>query len=293
MNNNEKHTSLPKMNVFRRFIAFSVALILVVISLSIRNSFVLHNATAVNSVDSLSGQRIGCCVGWETDYILTGRDDITLMRYDDNATAFVALSYNQIDAVGVDESTFAAINAVTSGLEVLPENLGRIGNTFLTSLEHQELCDEFDEWLEDFRSRPEYDDFVSRAMLEDATTYEIKDIPENENGKVLKVGYIPDGYPLAYLDSTTEKPQGAAIESIRQFAYDRGYTVEFEAVSSDSAGIMIIQNMIDLCVCGMTDVYRADYEGILLMTQSYLDNDVLLVKIADGQEFELKGVIEY
>ena len=64
----------------RLLIVFASIIILLIICIAINYKH-FRTAANVDAVDNLSGQRIGTVVGWETDILLTGRDDLTLVRY--------------------------------------------------------------------------------------------------------------------------------------------------------------------------------------------------------------------
>ena len=59
----------------------------------------IRGSQVVTQTDALSGQRISVMSGWESDYFLSDRDDITLKRYDTTADLFMALNYSQVDAL--------------------------------------------------------------------------------------------------------------------------------------------------------------------------------------------------
>ncbi len=76
----------------------------------------IRNAQPITDVHNLSGQRVGVALAWGPDYLLSEREDITLMRYNNVAGAVTALCYNQIDAIAVEMPIAVDILTCISGL---------------------------------------------------------------------------------------------------------------------------------------------------------------------------------
>jgi len=280
-------------STFFRFFSFLLVLICLVVILSVTQYLNLQSARMISSVDSLSGQRVGCCSGWETDLLLTGRDDLTLLRYNTNADAIMALGYGQIDAFGADEATTNSILLISDGLEALPDPLTRIGCTQYTSLSNETVLNEFNEFAAAFVDSDDYEDFHNRAVMADGNPYVLPDIPTVTDGKILRVGYIPLYYPQCFWDTVNGLPSGYSIEIVKLFALQYGYTVEFVETSEESFYIGLLNGTLDIVACGATDVYREAVEtsGVAHMTEAYLYADVLLLRLKEGAKLVLKGDI--
>lgn len=291
--NNKKTASLPKLNARVRLIIVAVLFAVIIAATGLTEINNLKSARDVNSVDALSGQRIGSCSGWESDYLLTPRKDLTLLRYEDNATAIMALGYNQVDAVGLDTVTMRHIMGITSGLEVLGEPIADIGYVFCLPKKNESLLKEIDDYILEFRQKDFYPNFVSRSTFEFDSEFPPEYIEDNTGGtRTIKVGYIPENYPESYIDSTTGRIEGYGVEFFRHFALDKNVNIEWVPTSATSAYIELDTGKIDVAVMCMTDVYRkeADLSGIL-MTQPYFSGHVYLVKVKDGETMKLNGEI--
>jgi len=275
-----------------RVLYFAGILLLLIFALSLYNYYSLRGSKEIAAVDSLSGQRIACCVGWESDYLLTPRKDLTLLRYDTNADCLLALSFGQVDAVAMDELTLITVMDKSSGLTVLPDPIATVGCTFLASYGAEDKLAEFNAYAEEFVKSDEYPAFHDKLFSGD---YQMADIPEFTDGKVLNVGYFPESYPEAYIDFNTDKPAGYGIEMIKRFAYDNGYNVNWIETSDTAAIMQLTMNQIDFAVCYTSDVYREEYEtgGEVHMTASYLNTDIFLTKITEGEQLVITGEIEY
>lgn len=293
MKRNDKAARLPRMTSLARTLAGLGVIALLLLLLIVYYRRYMRSAQAVESIDALSGQRIGCCAGWETDYLLSDRDDITLLRYDDNTNAMTALAFGQVDAVGIDEANLQVWLQATEGLEILPDPIARIGMTAYYSFgaEGKGLVAEFNDFTAAFQNDPDYADFLDRAFLRDGEEYHNVDVPETEGGETVEVGYIPEYYAECYTDAKTRQACGFGIELMKRFAYEHGYSVRFREVSSDNAYVELMEDRLDFVLCQATDVYRAETEasGICGMSQPYLYCNVYILKIRDGEKLSLKG----
>ena len=79
----------------------------------------IKNARPITDVHKPDGQRVGVGLAWGPDYLLTGRDDLTLMCYNNVAGAVTALCYNQVDAIAVERPI--AVNILENKKELLLE----------------------------------------------------------------------------------------------------------------------------------------------------------------------------
>lgn len=282
---------IEAFSLHRRAVSMGAVLLAVIFALSVYNYYSLRESTDIETVDSLSGQRIACCVGWESDYLLSPRKDITLLRYDTNADCILGLSVGHADAVAIDEITLSTILAKVDGVEVLPDPITSVGCTFYTSYKAEKQLAEFNEFAKKFLQSEEYGAYHDRLLNED---YQMADIPAIQDGEKLVVGYVPDSYPESYLDFTTGKPAGYGIEMMQRFAYEYGYTVEWVETTDTAAMIQLSLNQIDFAACYISDVYREDTErgGDAHMTEAYLFVEVYLMKIKDGETLKITGEID-
>jgi len=275
----------------RALIMVGVLLVLIA-GLSVYNYYNLRNSMDIETVDTLSGQRIACCAGWESDYLLTPRSDVTLLRYDTNADCILGLSYGQVDAVALDELTMHTIFAKTEGLERLDDPITSVGATFYASYAAEDKLAQFNEFAAAFVQSGDYQPYHDALYTDD---YHMAEIPAITDGEPLVVGYVPDSYPESYIDFVTGEPTGYGIEMVQRFAYEYGYTIEWVETSETSALVELGLNRIDFAACYVSDISRDDTEnsGQAHMTAPYLFIDVYLMKIKDGAELTITGEIEY
>ena len=73
----------------------------------------------IDNVNDLEGRRVGVNLAWEADYLLTGREDMELYRYDSTADMLMALNYGKLDAIAVDDTSLRLVLSQVTGLEVV------------------------------------------------------------------------------------------------------------------------------------------------------------------------------
>jgi len=280
-----------------RTLVFFAVLLLLVGALMGYNRYTVRSAQDVAKIDTLSGQRIGTIIGWESDLLLSDRDDVTLMRYDTLSECILALSYHQIDAIGMDMGTFSASMRTVSGLEAVGEPLSTMGSTLLASLDAEDsgILDELNQFAHDFQCSEDYQDYLERLFFENGETeYVMREIPVVKNGKPLNVCYYPEYYPACYMNTVTGEPEGASVEFVERFAYAYGYTINFTAESETGVFVGLGNGTYDLAVSSTTDAYRDAVEasGYALMSEPYSYCDVRMIHVKDGQKVTLSGFIE-
>jgi len=285
-------TKIPFFCMHKRVIVMAIVFTVLIGMLSIYNYYNLRSKTDVENVDDLSGQRIATCVGWESDYLLSPREDITLLRYESNVDCILALSYDQVDAVAMDEITLNTVMQKTTGLEKLPVPITSVGCTFYVSYNAETALEEFNEFAKAFYSDPYYQEYHDKLFDDE---YVMADVPELTEGKKLVVGYVPDSYPESYIDFNTGEPAGYGIEMMKRFAYAYGYKIEWVETSETGALIQLALNQIDFAACYVSDVYRADTElgGQAHMSEAYVNVDVYLIKVKEGEKLAITGEIDY
>ncbi len=77
----------------KRFIA--LCLVVVMLLCVLTGCGQIQNARPITDVHNLDGQRVGVALAWGPDYLLTERDDLTLVRY--NHVAFVSFPGLDVD----------------------------------------------------------------------------------------------------------------------------------------------------------------------------------------------------
>ena len=271
-------------NVLKRIIALIIAGIVFVVLISVVFLFNdVRNARTIENGDKLTGQRIGVISGWESDYYLSNRKDITLKRYDTMADLFMSLNYKQVDAIAIDSVTYAMAKRSIAGIKELDDPLVTTNYCVYVKKHDTELLNKVNDFFEYFKNSDEYDEFVEHY-------YDMDWINNGEltkqtgTGDTLRVGYIIDYYPFEYVEADGEI-RGNEVELIIQLANYYNMKLEFVPATSESFAMAIKNNMVDVIIASINDMYRSETEqetSSVDTTDGYIESKIHCV-VADGK----------
>ena len=253
----------------------------------------IRNAQPITNVHKLEGQRVGVALAWGPDYLLTGRDDLMLVRFNSVAGAVTALCYNQVDAIAVEMPIAIDILACIDGLRCIEEPIARDHMAMLVDPEQSSLLAELNAFIDEFITTEEYADLAAR--VQDPEGYEFQPVPLVGGDKVLHVGTVADGYPFTYFNPETDSPEGTDIEFLCHFANAYGYDLVLYADTWESMEMGVQYGTYDIGCGGVSELYREDieYSGSALMTKSFLPVDIVFIQVADWDALKVKIPIEY
>ena len=253
----------------------------------------IRNSRPITDVHNLNGQRVGVALAWGPDYLLTGRDDLTLMRYNNVAGAVTALCYNQVDAIAVEQPLALDILASIDGLRCIEEPIIEDHMAILVDPSQPELLAELNAFIAHFTTTDTYADLVSR--IRDPEGYEFQPVPLTGGDRVLHVGTVADGYPFTYPNPETDFFEGTDIEILCHFANAYGYDLEFYSDTWESMEMGVQYGSYDIGCGGISELYREDIErsGSALMTVSFLPVNIVFIEVEDWDALSVKSPIEY
>ena len=237
----------------------------------------LQGYRPVTDIHALDGRRIGVGLACGPDYILSRRDDLTVMRYNLVSGAITALRYRQVDAVAVEKPTAIDIANSVSGLQYIEEPIAWDSIGFILGIEHEELKEEINAFIAEFIKTPEYEDMVARSN--DPNGYTFKQVPLKGGDRVLQIGAVSDAYPFSYPNFTTGSYEGTDVEFLCHFANAYGYDLVFHDGTWDSMELGVQYGQYDIGCGGVSESYRPDIElsGGVLMTDTFLPVEIVLV----------------
>lgn len=251
----------------------------------------IQNARPITDVHHLDGQRVGVALAWGPDYLLTGREDLTLMRYNNVAGAVTALCYNQVDAIAVEQPLAVDILASIDGLRCIEEPIAVDRMAVLVDPAQPDLLEELNAFIEEFITTEEYADLIARSQ--DPEGYDFRPVPLQGGERVLHVGTVGEGYPFTY--PTGDSIEGTDVEILCHFANAYGYDLVFHGGTWESMELGVQYGSYDLGCGGISELYRADIErsGSALMSMSFLPVNIVFVEVADREALKIKIPIEY
>ena len=276
----------------KRIVALRIVTIVLLCSL-LSSCGQIRSARPITDVHKLDGQRVGVGLAWGPDYLLSDRDDLTLMRYNNVAGAVTALCYNQVDAIAVEHPLAVDILASIDGLRCIEEPIAEDHMAILVDPNQPELLAELNAFIDEFITTEEYADLVAR--IQDPEGYEFQPVPLIGGERVLRVGAVLDGYPFTYPNSETDSFEGTDVEVLCHFANARGYDLVFYGDTWESMETGVQYGSYDLGCGGISELYRDDIErsGSALMTKSFLPVNIVFIEVEDRNALKVRIPIEY
>ncbi len=251
-----------------------------------------QNYRPIENINNLDGRRVGVGIGYSSDYLLTNRDDMKLMRYNSSADMITALCYRRLDAVAVEKASANQIISSVSGLRIVDPPIQKIGFVTYIANSRPDLYEAFNKFANEFKKTEDYADLIKRvnAMGE----YQEKYVEPIGKGETISVVVTSDAYPYTYLDFETGEIKGSDIEYITHFANKCGYNVELHSTDYTSMELCVIYEKYDMGITGICDVWREDVEtgNRALVSDIYMDTDVVFVEVEDFDKLEILQAIE-
>jgi len=269
-------------DVFKKIVVLFVSLLLIIMTISVAYfSNLFKHSRTIGDVDHLSGQRIGVITAYEGDYLLSDREDITLLRYDTQPEVLIALCYKQVDAVALTREMAEYVVNVCSGFMI---NEKPIAKNNLASLykEDSKYMAEFEEFLNEYKKSGAYDLFLE--SIENDAYYDGSSITdETGTGEVIKIGYVLDFLPVVFEDAINHCPNGFEVEIMRQFANYKNYQIEWIKETETSGLSDVYYGKIDILLSGYTEIYRkeCDNSEYVDLGPNYLESDIVLLEVED------------
>ena len=231
----------------------------------------------ITDVNDLEGRRVGVNLAWESDYLLTGRRDLELYRYDSLADMLMALNSGKLDAISIDDNSIKVVLSQIDGVEVLEPALGVSGYVAYFSPGEEALLEEFNAFVAQWHSSAEYEDYVCREDAFDGLTFPEAELPPEGTGRVIRAAYNLDGFPRTFLDTLTDEPSGFDIEVVKRWAAARDYRLELVGTSYDDMGQETLTGRYQLCVGYISSFYNDDARTSgILVSDSFAETPIHL-----------------
>lgn len=248
------------------------------------------NQTDIN-VNNLNGMRVGVNLAWEADYLLTGRKDVKLYRYDSVADMLIALKSRKLDAFALDHVTLSIITSQISGVEKIEPALGISGYDAYFNSDERELLDDFNAFLSDWKASEEYTEYIRSQDEFDGVNYQGIYYPEVKGGKSIVVAYVMEGFPRSFYNTVTGEPDGFDVQVIRRWAYERGYSIDFVGTAYEDMELGTITKRYQIGTGYNSTLYKDDAIAAgVLVSDSYGDVSVYLCHMT-GDSIDMEGYV--
>lgn len=227
----------------------------------------------ITDVNDLEGRKVGVNLAWESDYLLSDRDDMQLFRYDETSDMIMALSYNKVDAIAMDSMSWAMLEKRSQGVEHVEEPFGSVGVIMFFGTDDEELAEDFNSYLKEFKQTDAYRDLVERFDSFDGLTTNSPDIPLTGTGKVINVSLNYTYYPRVWVEPRSDVPTGYDLEILKHYANDRNYQLNFIDSEYLNAIIGLLMGSADVFVGYLSDTYAEEARdiGLYVSDAMYMD----------------------
>ena len=255
----------------RRLAAFALACVLALSLGGCGNSKPEWEYHPITDVNDLEGRRVAVNLAWEADYLLSGREDLTVVQYDTFADIILALGYDKVDAFAVDGLVWKVFQANSIGLNRVEPPCGSVGYAAYFSADREPLMEEFNRFLEGYRQTEAYADHMARLEDFDGLEYVGPEIPLTGTGETLRVATMLEEFPRAFLAAGEDEPSGFDLEALKLFANEGNYQLEFYFTVFDDIMEGLRAGTYDLAVGYLSDVYREDIIAAGVLVSDPLD----------------------
>lgn len=229
----------------------------------------------ITDVNDLGGRRVGVNLSWEADYVLTGRDDLVLYRYDTVADQVMALNYDKLDALAMDGLMWRVVSCLSSGLDRVEPAFGSTGYTLYFNADNEALQDEFNAFLAEYKQTEEYRDLLEREAGFDGVNYDGPDIPLTGTGRVLRVAIESEGFPRTFREPGEDTPTGFDLEPLKRFANERDYRLEFVMSNYEDGIFGLMSGIYDIQIGYLSDAYSEEVRAAGLYVSDTIDETPL------------------
>lgn len=220
----------------------------------------------VTDVSDLEGRRIGVGIACDTDYALTGRKDLRLVRYDELSGILLALQYDKVDVMALDELLWKFTSSRHEGLRLVTPAFASSGYTIYFRSDLKDLRDEFNDFLTRYKASDEYRSFLARLDAFDGKNYNGPDIPLTGTGRVLRVAIDASAFPRSFPEADTGMPSGYDLEALKLFANEYDYRLEFTVSGYDDMIYGLQGGIYDISAGFLSDLRKADSLASYLCT---------------------------
>ncbi len=246
----------------------------------------------IDDVRDLEGRRVGVSLGESTDYRLTGREDMELLRYDSVEGMLLPLRQGQLDAVCLDYYSWRLAQALTAGLRTVEPPISEDGLVFFFSGKEEALCRQFNDFLAWFTHTPEYADLMARVLAFDGTDYQEVEVPATGTGRVLRVSADIDCYPSVHLDPATGAVKGFEIELLTRFANACDYQLDLAPSDYTDAELGLRYGRYDMMIGQISELYldpaEAEMAGVYV-SDSFMTLPLYLMEVDDPDQVQVLG----
>ncbi len=235
-----------------------------------------------NSVESLKEATIGVAMGSVHDtYVTEHFADASIHRTETMVELPLLLRGGRVDFILLDENVAESILQQYQDLEVVDNHLFVSDIAAGFSYNNPKLCDEFNQFIEQFKSSDTYADIVKRWHV-DGDGGEIPQIDELTSGEKIRVGLSSLIPPFCIVRDN--KLQGSSVEIAKHFALEYGYSLELLDMNITGLLSSVQTDRVDLLIPGL--IYTKERAESILYSNTYLHSASQVIARKSGNEVQ-------
>ena len=246
----------------------------------------------IEDVSDLGGRTVGVNLEWSADYMLSGRDDMTLVRYNTVASLVMALRYGQVDAIATERPSAIEIMNCMSGLRIVEPTTATDQLVACVNSDRTDVLGDFNAFASDFYGSEAYIELYDRL---NGDSFEYHEVEQAGGEKILNVGIATDCYPFCYIDSESGEIAGSDVEVITRFANTYGYSLKLTGGVFSTIEMGIVNGEFDIAIGTFFESSRVDTEltGTVHLSKPYMKHEIVFIEIEDPDNMKVLVPFDY
>lgn len=246
----------------------------------------------IDDVSNLGGRTVGVNLVWSADYMLSDRDDMTIVRYNTVASLVMALRYGHIDAIAIERPTAHDIMYCMSGLRIVEPATATDELVACVNIDRTDVLEDFNSFAADFYGGEAYIELYNRL---NSDSFEYHEVEQAGGEKILNVGIATDCYPFCYIDSESGEIAGSDVEVITRFANEYGYSLKLTGGVFSTIEMGIVNGEFDIAIGTFFESSRVDTEltGTVNLSKPYMNHEIVFMEIEDPDNMKVLIPFDY
>ena len=246
----------------------------------------------IDDVSNLGGRTVGVNLEWSADYMLSDRDDMTIVRYNTVASLVMALRYGHIDAIAIERPTAHDIMYCMSGLRIVEPATATDELVACVNIDRTDVLEDFNAFASDFYGSEAYIELYERL---NSDSFEYHKVEPTDGGRILNVGIPTDCYPFCYIDSESGQIVGSDVEVITRFANEYGYSLKLTGGVFSTIEMGIVNGEFDIAIGTFFESSRVDTEltGTVNLSKPYMNHEIVFMEIEDPNNMKVLVPFDY
>lgn len=251
-----------------------------------------HVYQPIDDVSDLDGRTVGVNLGWSADYMLSDRNDMTIVRYNTVASLVMALRYGHIDAIAIERPTAHDIVHCMSGLCIVEPATATDELVACVNIDRSDVFEDFNSFADDFYGSEAYIELYDRL---NSDSFEYHKVGQTGGEKILNVGLPTDCYPFCYIDSESGEFVGSDVEVITRFANEYGYSLKLTGGVFSTIEMGIVNGEFDIAIGTFFESSRVDTEltGTVNLSKPYMNQEIVFMEIEDPDNMKVLVPFDY